>query len=331
MANLKELYEYAFIIYPQNEIKQSLMATVSIIVPNFNHAKYLRQRIDSILNQTYTDFEVILLDDCSTDSSREVLEGYRSHPKVSHLIYNEHNSGSPFKQWKKGIEISSGSYIWIAESDDWCEPTLLETLVEGIEKDQECVISYCQSFSIDEQDRIIFQSNHSVLSEMVDGKFFIQQYLSVPVAIFNASMVLWRKDKFSSIPLDYMQYKFCGDWIFWIYLSRLGKVHISAKALNYFRKHGDDVSGNAYKTGLNFVEELEIINKIYTERMITESIYYKAFRKKFISYWMVRESIDKTNKAKIKTFFKNPLSPKASLIKFIPSALWKAFKNKKTT
>ena len=55
---------------------------VSVIVPNYNHASYLVERIESILNQTYQDFELILLDDCSTDDSREVLLKYKDNPKV---------------------------------------------------------------------------------------------------------------------------------------------------------------------------------------------------------------------------------------------------------
>lgn len=78
------------------------MPTVSVIVPNYCHAPYLEQRIESILQQTFQDFELILLDDCSTDGSREILERYRNHPKVSGIFYNERNSGSPFKQWKRG-------------------------------------------------------------------------------------------------------------------------------------------------------------------------------------------------------------------------------------
>lgn len=65
------------------------MPTVSVIVPNFCHAPYLEERIESILAQTYRDFELILLDDCSTDDSREVLERYRQHPNVSRIVYNE--------------------------------------------------------------------------------------------------------------------------------------------------------------------------------------------------------------------------------------------------
>ena len=80
---------------------------VSIIVPNYNHAPYLEQRFDSIYNQTYQDFEVIILDDCSTDASKSIIEKYRNHPKTKHIVYNSSNSSSPFKQWNKGIDRKS--------------------------------------------------------------------------------------------------------------------------------------------------------------------------------------------------------------------------------
>lgn len=102
---------------------------VSVIIPNYNHAAYLRQRIDSVLSQSFDDFELILLDDCSTDNSREVLESYWQHPKLSHLIYNETNSGSVFRQWQKGIDLAKGEFIWIAESDDYAHPQFLEKLL----------------------------------------------------------------------------------------------------------------------------------------------------------------------------------------------------------
>lgn len=302
------------------------MPKVSVIVPNFNHSKYLKQRIESILNQSYQDFELILMDDCSTDDSRKIIDSYAGNPRVTHIIYNEHNSGSTFKQWKKGISIAEGDYIWIAESDDWCEPTLLETLVEGFNKDKDCVISYCQSYCINDSHEIRFRSGHPNLSEIVDGKAFIKNYLAVPVSIFNASMALWKRDKFQFISDEFTTFRFCGDWYFWIQLSRLGTVHISGKLLNYFRKHGNDVSSKAYQSGLNFIEELKIINLLYTEELITKKGYHRAYEKKFFEYWFVRNSIDKTNKLYIKNLFSDSLSPLTIYLILIPAAMWKQFR-----
>ena len=84
------------------------MPQVSVIVPNYNHALFLRQRLDSIFNQNFQDFEVIILDDCSTDNSKEIIEEYRNRPQVSHIVYNDTNSGSPFKQWAKGCDVARG-------------------------------------------------------------------------------------------------------------------------------------------------------------------------------------------------------------------------------
>ena len=81
---------------------------VSVIVPNYNYGRYLTERIESILAQTYQNFELILLDDASSDSSIDILRQYQDHPKVSHCLVNEQNSGSPFPQWQKGIDLAQG-------------------------------------------------------------------------------------------------------------------------------------------------------------------------------------------------------------------------------
>src|SRR3989442_15683408 len=108
-----------------NDIMSPEVATTgSVIVPNYNHASFLRLRIESVLVQTYQDYEVILLDDCSTDNSREILASYRNNPKVR-IEYNERNSGGVFKQWNKGVRMARGRYIWIAESDDYADACFL--------------------------------------------------------------------------------------------------------------------------------------------------------------------------------------------------------------
>jgi len=124
----------------------SVSPLVSIVIPNYNHEKYLGKRIESVLNQTFQNFEVILLDDCSTDDSFSLLKELEDHPKVTHLIINEANSGSPFKQWSKGIALAKGQYVWIAESDDWAEKTFLEESVRIISRDKKIGVVSHKSF-----------------------------------------------------------------------------------------------------------------------------------------------------------------------------------------
>lgn len=106
---------------------------VSIIVPNYNHAAFLSERLRSILSQTFQNFELIVLDDASTDDSLAVIrEQLQDHP---HLVFcNATNSGQPCSQWLSGIKKASGRYIWIAESDDSCSPKFLERMVSHLEQ-----------------------------------------------------------------------------------------------------------------------------------------------------------------------------------------------------
>jgi glycosyltransferase involved in cell wall biosynthesis len=117
------------------EVKVMKKPKVSIILPCYNHENYLKERLDSIFNQTYQNFEVIILDDASTDGSQDLLIEYKKHVKVSHHIINTKNSGSPFLQWQKGLELAIGDYVWIAESDDSCDINFLKSNLEKIEQE----------------------------------------------------------------------------------------------------------------------------------------------------------------------------------------------------
>lgn len=305
------------------------MPKVSVIIPNYNHEQYLTERIDSVLNQTYQDFEVILMDDCSTDNSRSIIEQYRSHPKVSLVVFNEKNTGSTFKQWDKGIGLANGKYIWLAESDDWCEPNLLTYLVEGIEKDEQCVISFCQSYSIRDTNVITGVSRYEYLAELVDGDTFMREKMLLYNPIFNASMVLWRKEYFHQVSTGFMDYKLCGDWYFWMDLCRLGKVHVSGRVLNYFRKHDKDVSGEAMRSGLNYVETLKIINIFFQRGLISPKEYDKAYKLHFRAYYPVKSTLDANQRTQIDQLFKAPLTSKSLYYKFLASMYWRKIRSRK--
>jgi glycosyltransferase involved in cell wall biosynthesis len=261
--------------YPKN-----IMPVVSVIIPNYNHAPFLKERIDSVLSQTYQDIEIIIIDDCSADNSREIIESYQANSRVSHIIYNETNSGSTFKQWQKGIGLATGKYIWIAESDDWCEPTLLEELIKGITGNDDIVISFCGAVVITDAGEILYTSDSKKIREVTDGISFIKNHLTESNRIFNASMAIFHKPSFLGISSEYTNYKFCGDWLFWIMLAQKGRVFISGKYLNYFRKHNADVSRKSMANGTYFSEYPGLAKYLLDNSLISHHQYsYLLFRK----------------------------------------------------
>lgn len=251
---------------------------ISVIVPNYNHSLYLQKRIDSILNQTYKDIELILLDDCSTDDSKVILEQYRDNSLVSHIIYNKENSGSTFKQWKKGIELAKGDFIWIAESDDWAEPFMLEKLVSVIDKNTS--IAFCHSLRIWSENDILDASEYTYSYNRYNGKDFIEKCMLKYNTIENASMAIFRKSNVDLVWFDEIgQMKYCGDWLFWVKLATKGRVVEFTETFNYFRQHAAKVTPNAKRLGLDFIEGMKILVYIETSlgiKICTDVIRYWA-------------------------------------------------------
>lgn len=105
------------------------MPQVTVIIPNYNHGSYLRERIESVINQTFRDIELILIDDCSTDNSREIIREYERHPLVRFVFYTDYNTGSPYSQWPVALKVANADWIWVAESDDLADPRFLEKMV----------------------------------------------------------------------------------------------------------------------------------------------------------------------------------------------------------
>ena len=234
------------------------MPKVSVIIPNYNHAPYLKRRIDSILNQTYQDVEVILLDDSSTDNSKEILLSYQSHPKVSQIVINKQNCGNTFQQWNRGFELATGDFIWIAESDDWCEATLLETLVEPLLKDDSIVLSFCQSLIVTEQGEIVYKTETKKYEEIVFGRDFVVNKMFGDTVLVNAGMAVFRKSALADIDNGYKLMKSAGDWMFWTQIALQGNVFISGRYLNYFFRHSGSVSSIALSSGRDITEGNEV-------------------------------------------------------------------------
>lgn len=225
------------------------MPKVSVIVPNYNHARFLACRLDSIIGQTFTDFEVIILDDASTDGSAQVIADF-SKKWPARVIMNEHNTGNPFKQWNRGVGESQGEFIWIAETDDNANPDLLERLVSVLEANPNVGLAYCQSDRIDENGVRIgsladWTADIDVTRWQTDfigpGIKECAEALIIKNTIPNASAVVFRREVFERAGGATDTMRLCGDWMTWVSMLLISDVAFVSASLNRFRAHPNSV------------------------------------------------------------------------------------------
>jgi len=246
---------------------------VSVVVPNYNHESYLEQRLESIFNQTFRDFEVILLDDASLDNSWEILKKNTRHPDVQ-LVRNETNSGSPFKQWLKGIDMTDADILWIAESDDTCEPDFLKSLLPAF-NDPRVKLAFANSHVIDENGSILGDYiNTDYLSSLSTSKWSsdyqvtaekeINDGLGVKNTILNVSAVLTRRVEIKPDIRNTMEkMRIAGDWYFIVNAIKDGLVSYTAKKLNSHRRHSSSVIAQTVSEGKikEFFQEFHLVQE----------------------------------------------------------------------
>ena len=241
------------------------MPKVSIIVPNYNYRQYLPERLASITGQTFTDYELILLDDKSTDGSGEYLREFAKNNKnkVKACVINDRNTGNPFVQWQKGIDMAEGEYVWIAESDDCCSNDLLQRLVPLLDADEKAVFAMCGSHLVDENGNGI-DKNYDTWKDDDDNAFvydsesYIKHFLLWRCTSYNASMIVFRRSTCLSIRHDFAALRYSGDWLFWIKMAEKGDVIVLHKRMNLFRRHSTSVTAKASGSEKQLQERLYI-------------------------------------------------------------------------
>jgi glycosyltransferase involved in cell wall biosynthesis len=224
---------------------KSFVPLFSVIIPNYNHGAFLKERIESVLAQTFTDFEIILLDDCSTDNSRNILEAYRVHPRVSCIVYNETNSGSPFRQWEKGVSLANGKWIWFAESDDCCHPDFLLWGAEKIKAFPSAGLVYCDAMIRDhatltentfaKEKNSFFGTDKWSADYFSTGKDEINECLGVRCTINNASSALLKKELLRDCITETAGFRFHGDWYCYLAVAAKSDIAYSSLPLNTHR------------------------------------------------------------------------------------------------
>jgi len=258
---------------------------VSVIIPNYNHENYLLKRIDTVLAQTYSDFEVILLDDCSTDASKFILQKFKDHERVAQIVFNEKNSGSTFKQWFKGIDLAKGEYIWIAESDDFSSALFLEKAMVCFNNRFAPDVVFVGTTNVDENDKNIgnntrIERTYRKLLEKdfhKRGNEFLRFFMPDYCIIRNASSVVFKKSILSEASKKVVSYNTIGDFYFWVHLCLKNyKFSYLSEKLNFMRKHSGTVRHNPKKTRYKKEEYRRIHNYVLLSRWYDVDIVKKV-------------------------------------------------------
>jgi len=284
---------------------------VSIVIPVYNAEKYIAQALESILNQTYTDLEILIADDASTDLSRQIIDLY-SDPRIKRY-HNESNFGY-LKTCNKLFELATGDYIAFQDADDWSELTRIEKTIGFLSRNPEIAICGCNFIRTKQPlSKGISTSNYPEADS--DIKQYIQNNKSVP---FCGATVVLKKSVYKSIggyriffdrigyeDLDWFllmseKYKLANipDKLYYYryVASSASRIHMVSNYKKYYLseiawflreqriKQGNDALQNdslkpEFDTYLSSLEQKFNANRISVyKRLISSSFYNKDYR-----------------------------------------------------
>ena len=275
---------------------------VSVVIPNYNHGRFLEQRFESVFNQTFQDFEVIFLDDASKDDSLQVFERFASHPKVTQRIVNEQNTGSPYKQWNRGARVARGTYLWIAESDDYADLHFLERLVTTLDAQPNIGLAFCKSIKVDENGQPIGTTDDWTgelgarwsADFTASGREECGADLMCKCFVPNVSSALIRLDRLAQVGYAHEAMRYCGDYLTYAKLLAISDLAYLSTPLNYFRFSSQTMRTKMSHSWLHELEraqtmayvdqhypltpaERDLANQRYLEKLIRLSVTDRRF------------------------------------------------------
>lgn len=211
----------------------------SVIVPAYNREKELKTSIESVLNQTYRDFELIVVDNGSTDGTKQVVESYSEADSRVRYFWQE-NSGSPAGSRNTGIQ--NARYDWVAflDSDDYWTPDKLQEVSAKIHAEPDVIaVSHYEDKIVDGTFHSLLKHGHSIRKPLYENLLFSGNAFSV------SAMVVRRESLIQAGLFDVRREYFAvEDYDMWMKLSRLGDFAVIEKSLGAFCITGNNMSGN---------------------------------------------------------------------------------------
>lgn len=217
---------------------------ISIIFTSYNHKEFLIEALEGLLNQTFRDFELIVVDDCSTDGSQELLKKYAIDPRVKLNLLNK-NTGSYVHSSNLGASKAVADYIIFAQCDDFAEKTQLESLFNVIIRNPNVGVVYSSSNMIDKNGKNIGcdfdvrekKFRMQCANDALISRTQMSEYFLYSCVIPNLSAALIRRSLFEKIGGLSSEYLVLADWDFWLKMTLECDFFYLRKPLNSFRQH----------------------------------------------------------------------------------------------
>lgn len=251
---------------------------VSVCIPAYNNAAYIKETIDSILSQTYENLELVICDDNSKDNTAKVIEGIKDE-RIK-FYKNEKNLGMS-GNWNRCLSKCSGEFIKLICADDMLSKSCLEREVKALLEHPSAVLAESDTrlFDLNGKPKGFYKRYRT--SGLTDGRkiaragLFVKNYFGAPLANTFRKSVL--KDAGGFDPW----YTYILDYDFWVKLACMGDVYIIHEPLNYFRVRNDSNTGEVMagdKTDDYVKEHIHLLKKYRNELSLSEADIRRSVR-----------------------------------------------------
>jgi glycosyltransferase involved in cell wall biosynthesis len=208
---------------------------VTFVVPCYKLAHLLKECVDSILAQTYRDFEVLIMDDCSPDHTADVARAF-DDPRVKH-VRNEPNLGH-LRNYNKGIQLATGAYIWLISADDCLRSTqVLARYVEVMDAHPRIGFSFCRGIGLrdHEETDVIQWASLEGADGILNGRTFLHRLIESNCVLAPSALV--RKECYERVSMFPLDLPYAGDWFLWCAFALEYDVAYFADPMIYYREH----------------------------------------------------------------------------------------------
>ena len=245
---------------------------ISVVFTSYNHKEFLKQSLDSLINQTFRNFEIIIVDDCSTDGSQELLKEYASVDCRIRLYLKDSNSGSYVNSTNYGASLATAPYLIFAQCDDYATLTQLDSLITARKQHPECKVVFSASALVNGVGKYIC-SDYNVRSnkfkKIVGENNVIKSHQATELLlneciIPNLGAALVDRSLFNEIGGLSNSYKVLADWDFWLECSLRTNFYYIQSTLNNFRQH-DTTIRSTIKVEMQLNELYNMYNKFMTK------------------------------------------------------------------